>query len=122
MRFVRLDPAVRHISDRIGRRKMYLIVPRLRTIRFLYFGMLDTAVPSAVSSPRVVAHPARHDVWTAAAFIAEAFTPGSIQRLVVGFISSASITPAARAIDRDRAVPPPTTTGYAIAIYLRYAP
>src|ERR1700738_1864320 len=50
-------PLSGHISDRIGRRKMYLIgAATVGLFGFLYFGMVDTAIPSA-------------------ALIAEAFTP-----------------------------------------------
>ena len=42
-------PLSGHISDRIGRRKMYLIgVVATGLFGFLYFGMVDTAIPSAV--------------------------------------------------------------------------
>ena len=42
-------PLSGHISDRIGRRKMYLIgVVIMGLFGFLYFGMVDTAIPSAV--------------------------------------------------------------------------
>ncbi|HXQ67010.1 MAG TPA: MFS transporter, partial [Alphaproteobacteria bacterium] len=42
-------PLAGHISDRIGRRKMYLIGAAVTGLfGFLYFGMLDTAIPSAV--------------------------------------------------------------------------
>lgn len=41
-------PLSGHISDRIGRRKMYLIGTAVTGLfGFLYFGMLDTALPSA---------------------------------------------------------------------------
>jgi MFS family permease len=42
-------PLSGHISDRIGRRKMYLIgVVIMGLFGFLYFGMVDTVIPSAV--------------------------------------------------------------------------
>ncbi|HUI17140.1 MAG TPA: MFS transporter, partial [Alphaproteobacteria bacterium] len=42
-------PLAGHISDRIGRRKMYLIgAAATGLFGFLYFGMLDTAIPSAI--------------------------------------------------------------------------
>src|SRR5216683_557942 len=42
-------PLSGHISDRIGRRKMYLIgAATVGLFGFLYFGMVDTAIPSAV--------------------------------------------------------------------------
>src|SRR5262249_19512340 len=42
-------PLSGHISDRIGRRKMYMIgAAAAGVFGFLYFGMIDTAIPSAV--------------------------------------------------------------------------
>ena len=42
-------PLSGHISDRIGRRKMYMIgAASIGLFGFLYFGMVDTAIPSAV--------------------------------------------------------------------------
>jgi hypothetical protein len=42
-------PLSGHISDRIGRKKMYLIgAASVGFFGFLYFGMVDTAIPSAV--------------------------------------------------------------------------
>src|ERR1700746_2072813 len=42
-------PLSGHISDRIGRRKMYLIgAASMGLFGFLYFAMVDTAIPSAV--------------------------------------------------------------------------
>ena len=40
-------PLSGHISDKIGRKKMYLIgVVTMGLFGFLYFGMVDTAIPS----------------------------------------------------------------------------
>ena len=42
-------PLSGHISDRIGRKKMYMIGAATRGVfGFLYFGMIDTAVPMMV--------------------------------------------------------------------------
>src|SRR5215475_3615046 len=42
-------PLSGHISDRIGRRKMYLIGAAVTGVfGFLYFGLVDTAIPAAV--------------------------------------------------------------------------
>jgi MFS family permease len=66
-----------HISDRIGRRKMYLIgVVATGLYGFLYFGMLGTVIPSAVFIAIVISL-IPHDIQYGpqAALIAEAFTP-----------------------------------------------
>jgi MFS family permease len=70
-------PLSGHISDRIGRRKMYLIgVVTMGLFGFLYFGMIDTAVPWAVFLA-IVLSLIPHDMQYGpqAALIAEAFTP-----------------------------------------------
>jgi MFS family permease len=70
-------PLSGHISDRIGRRKMYLIGAAVMGVfGFLYFGMLDTAVPWAVFLAIVISL-IPHDMQYGpqAALIAEAFTP-----------------------------------------------
>jgi MFS family permease len=70
-------PLSGHISDRIGRRKMYLIgAATVGVFGFLYFGMIDTAIPSAVFIA-IVLSLIPHDMQYGpqAALIAEAFTP-----------------------------------------------
>ena len=70
-------PLAGHISDRIGRRKMYLIGAAVTGLfGFLYFGMLDSAIPSAVFIA-IVLSLIPHDIQYGpqAALIAEAFTP-----------------------------------------------
>ena len=70
-------PLAGHISDRIGRRKMYMIgVVAVGLFGFLYFGMVDTAVPSAVFIA-IVLSLIPHDIQYGpqAALIAESFTP-----------------------------------------------
>jgi MFS family permease len=70
-------PLAGHISDRIGRRKMYLIgVVIMGLFGFLYFGMVDTAIPSAVFIA-IVLSLIPHDIQYGpqAALIAESFTP-----------------------------------------------
>jgi metabolite-proton symporter len=70
-------PLSGHISDRIGRRKMYLIgVVAIGLFGFLYFGMIDTAIPSAVFIAIVLSLiPHNIQYGPQAALIAEAFTP-----------------------------------------------
>jgi metabolite-proton symporter len=70
-------PLSGHISDRIGRRKMYLIGAAVTGVfGFVYFGLLDMAIPSAVFIA-IVLSLIPHDMQYGpqAALIAEAFTP-----------------------------------------------
>ncbi|HTB03190.1 MAG TPA: MFS transporter [Bradyrhizobium sp.] len=70
-------PLSGHISDRIGRRKMYVIgAVATGLFGFLYFGMVDTAAPVAVFVA-IVLSLIPHDMQYGpqAALIAEAFTP-----------------------------------------------
>ena len=70
-------PLSGHISDLIGRRKMYLIgAATVGAFGFLYFGMIDTASPVLVFSA-IVLSLIPHDMMYGpqAALIAEAFTP-----------------------------------------------
>jgi MFS family permease len=70
-------PLSGHISDRIGRKKMYLIGAAVTGVfGFLYFGMVDTALPWAVFIA-IVLSLIPHDMQYGpqAALIAEAFTP-----------------------------------------------
>ncbi len=70
-------PLSGHISDRIGRRNMYLIgAATTGLFGFLFFGMVDTAIPSAVFIA-IVLSLIPHDMQYGpqAALIAEAFTP-----------------------------------------------
>ena len=70
-------PIAGHISDKIGRRRMYLIgVVTMAVYGFVYFGMLDTAAPTLVFIAIVISL-IPHDMQYGpqAALIAEAFTP-----------------------------------------------
>jgi MFS family permease len=69
-------PLFGHMSDRVGRRKIYLIgAVATGLFEFLYFGMVDTAIPSAVFIA-IVLSLIPHDMQYGpqAALIAEAFT------------------------------------------------
>jgi MFS family permease len=70
-------PISGHISDRIGRRKMFMIGAAVTGLfGFLYFGMVDTAIPSAVFiaiSISLIPHGMQYG--PEAALIAESFTP-----------------------------------------------
>jgi MFS family permease len=70
-------PVAGHISDRIGRRKMFLIGAAVTGLfGFLYFGMVDTAIPSAVFIAIVLSLiPHGLQYGPEAALIAESFTP-----------------------------------------------
>jgi MFS family permease len=70
-------PISGHISDRIGRRKMFLIGAAVTGLfGFLYFGMVDTAIPSAVFVAIAVSLiPHGMQYGPEAALIAESFTP-----------------------------------------------
>ena len=113
-------PLSGHISDRIGRRKMYLIgVVATGLFGFLYFGMVDTAIPSAVFIA-IVLSLIPHDIQYGpqAALIAESFTP----RLRY---SGASLGYQLASIIAGGPAPLIATwlfatyqTGYAIAIYI----
>jgi MFS family permease len=70
-------PLSGHISDRIGRRKMYMIgAVTVGVFGFIYFGMLDTASPWVVFlaiALSLIPHGMQYGPQ--AALIAEAFTP-----------------------------------------------
>ena len=70
-------PLFGHISDRIGRRNMYLIgAATVGVFGFVYFAMVDTAIPVLVFIA-IVLSLIPHDMQYGpqAALIAEAFTP-----------------------------------------------
>jgi metabolite-proton symporter len=70
-------PIAGHLSDRIGRKNMYLIgVVAMGLFGFLYFGMLGTGAPALVFIAIVISL-IPHDLQYGpqAALIAEAFTP-----------------------------------------------
>ncbi len=70
-------PIAGHISDKIGRKNMYLIgVVTMGVFGFLYFGMVDSATPTLVFVA-IVLSLIPHDLQYGpqAALIAESFTP-----------------------------------------------
>jgi MFS family permease len=113
-------PISGHVSDLIGRKKMYLIgVVTIGLFGFLYFGMVDTAIPSAVFIAIVISL-IPHDMQYGpqAALIAEAFTPrlrysGASLGYQLASIVAGGPAPliAAKLFDIYH-------TGYAIAIYI----
>jgi MFS family permease len=113
-------PLSGHISDRIGRRKMYLIgAASTGLFGFLYFGMLGTAIPSAVFIAIVISL-IPHDMMYGpqAALIAEAFTPRlRYSGASLGY-QLASVIAGGPAPIIATALYAAYQTGYAIAIYI----
>jgi MFS family permease len=113
-------PLSGHISDRIGRRKMYMIgAVTMGLFGFLYFGMLDTAIPSAVFLA-IVLSLIPHDMQYGpqAALIAEAFTPRlRYSGSSLGY-QLASIIAGGPAPIIATALFAAYSTGYAVAIYI----
>jgi len=113
-------PLSGHISDRIGRRNMYLIGAAVTGLfGLLYFGMLDSAVPSAVFIA-IVLSLIPHDMMYGpqAALIAEAFTPRlRYSGASLGY-QLASVIAGGPAPLIATALFAAYHTGYAIAIYI----
>ena len=113
-------PLCGHISDKIGRKNMYLIgVVLMGLFGFLYFGMVDTAIPSAVFIAIVISL-IPHDIQYGpqAALIAESFTPrlrysgASLGYQLASLIAGGPAPLIATALFAAY------QTGYAIAIYI----
>src|SRR5580698_7656996 len=113
-------PLAGHFSDKIGRKKMYLIgVVLMGIFGFVYFGMVDTAVPALVFIAIVVSL-IPHDIQYGpqAALIAEAFTPrlrysgASLGSQLASVIAGGPAPLIATALFATY------HTGYAIAIYI----
>jgi metabolite-proton symporter len=113
-------PLSGHISDRIGRRKMYLIgAAATGLFGFLYFGMLDSLYPSAIFIA-IVLSLIPHDMMYGpqAALIAEAFTPRlRYSGASLGY-QLASVIAGGPAPLIATALFAAYHTGYAIAIYI----
>ena len=113
-------PISGHISDRIGRKNMYLIgVVTMGLFGFLYFGMVDTAAPALVFIA-IVLSLIPHDMQYGpqAALIAESFTPrlrysgASLGYQLASLIAGGPAPLIATALFAAY------HTGYAIAIYI----
>lgn len=113
-------PLSGHISDRIGRRRMYMIGAVVTGLfGFLYFGMLDTAIPWVVFAA-IVLSLVPHDMQYGpqAALIAEAFTPrlrysgASLGYQLASVIAGGPAPLIATALFAAYG------TGYAIAVYI----
>lgn len=113
-------PLSGHISDRIGRRTMYLVGAGVTGLfGFLYFGMLDTGLPSAVFIA-IVLSLIPHDMMYGpqAALIAEAFTPRlRYSGASLGY-QLASVIAGGPAPIIATALFAAYGTGYAVAIYI----
>jgi metabolite-proton symporter len=113
-------PLSGHISDRIGRRKMYIIGAIVTGLfGFIYFGMLATAIPVMVFIA-IVLSLIPHDMMYGpqAALIAEAFTPRlRYSGASLGY-QLASIVAGGPAPLIATALFAAYDTGYAIAIYI----
>ncbi|HMF23427.1 MAG TPA: MFS transporter [Pseudolabrys sp.] len=113
-------PLSGHISDRIGRKKMYLIGAAVTGVfGFLYFAMVDTAIPALVFIA-IVLSLIPHDMQYGpqAALIAEAFTPRlRYSGASLGY-QLASIIAGGPAPLIATALFAAYQTGYAIAVYI----
>ena len=112
-------PLSGHISDRIGRRNMYLIGAAVTGLfGFLYFGMLDSAVPSAAFIA-IVLSLIPHDYVRAAgrADRRGLHSATALQRCIARLPACLGDCRGSGAADRE-ALFAAYHTGYAIAIYI----
>jgi metabolite-proton symporter len=115
-------PFAGHLSDRIGRKNMYLIgAAAMGVFGFIYFAMVDTAVPALVFIA-IVLSLIPHDLQYGpqAALIAESFTPrlrysgASLGYQLASIIAGGPAPLIATALFATY------HTGYAIAIYIAF--
>lgn len=113
-------PLSGHLSDRVGRRKLYLIGAAITGVfGFAYFAMVDTAIPWVVFIA-IVLSLIPHDIQYGpqAALIAEAFTPRlRYSGASLGY-QLASIIAGGPAPLIATALFAAYQTGYAIAVYI----
>ena len=113
-------PLSGHLSDRIGRRNMYVLgAASIGLFGFLYFAMVDSAIPSAVFIAIVLSLvPHNMQYGPQAALIAEAFTPrlrysgASLGYQLASVIAGGPAPLIATALFATY------QTGYAIAVYI----
>jgi MFS family permease len=113
-------PLAGHLSDKIGRKKMYLIgIVVMFVFGFIYFAMVDSAAPTAVFIA-IMLSLIPHDLQYGpqAALIAEAFTPRlRYSGASLGY-QLASIIAGGPAPIIATALFAAYHTGYAISIYI----
>jgi MFS family permease len=115
-------PIAGHLSDRIGRKRMYIIGSVLTGLfGFAYFGMLNTAVPVLIFIAIVLSF-VPHDLMYGpqAALIAECFTPRlRYSGCSIGY-QLASVIAGGPAPLIATALLAATGSGYAIALYIAF--
>ena len=113
-------PLAGHISDRIGRKRMYLIgAVTMGLFPFLYFTMLNTAIPAVIVIAIILSF-IPHDMMYGpqAALIAECFTPRlRYSGSALGFHLSSVIAGGPAPIIAT-ALFAATGSGYSVAIYI----
>jgi MFS family permease len=115
-------PLAGHLSDRIGRKRMYLIGAVLTGLfGFVYFAMLDTAIPALVFFAIVLSF-VPHDLMYGpqAALIAECFTPRlRYSGCSIGYQLSSVISGGPAPLIAT-ALLAATGSGYVIALYILF--
>ncbi|HEV2186765.1 MAG TPA: MFS transporter [Stellaceae bacterium] len=113
-------PLAGHISDRIGRKRMYLIgAVTMGLFGFAYFGLLNTMIPAVIFFAIVISF-IPHDMMYGpqAALIAECFSPRlRYSGSALGFHLSSVIAGGPAPIIAT-ALFAATGTGYSVAIYI----